>query len=149
RGSKADLRQMLRKAVLPPLAMDVGGIELMKGQSVSKRRQIVKSLAEVCQGESVGSFVSENCGGLAVRICSGTPGGGLEVRGMTIPAGGLLNGAKGARFVRCYFQPTGVRGHGLIGSECDDCEFEQLDLIEPEALVDARFLDCRVRAVTS
>jgi len=36
----------------------------------------------------------------------------------------------------------------LSGAEFNRCEFEHLELLETEALIDAKFIDCRVRAVT-
>jgi hypothetical protein len=144
--NKADIRQTLRRAALPQLSMDVAALELAKDRARVPR--IVSAFAEISQGESIASFVSENSGGLAIRLVSGAGVGNLELRSMTFPADSLLGGATATKFTHCYFQPTGLRSRGLVGARFEDCEFEHLDLGENEALAEANLIDCRVRAVT-
>ena len=95
-------------------------------------------LPQACQGEPIGSFLSENCGGLTVRVVGASGvASGLEIEGMTLPANSLGVGARGTRFSQCYFQSTEVRAQGLIGAEFQGCEFDHLELLEPEALIQA------------
>jgi hypothetical protein len=144
--SQLDIRQMLRRGLLPTFSVEVASSQLRDSLAVVKTAELFSSLAE---HESVSSFLAENCGGIIVRALGATAARKVTIRNLTMPVDSLANQViQDNLFVKCYFQSTLLREGSTAGVRFEACQFELLELLDPRALRDTVFMDCRFRAVT-
>lgn len=141
-----DVRNALRRGLVPPLALDVCA-HLVRAKEDVFRRSLQK-LQDAAETENPASCSRENGGALIVRLLDQTPGEGVHIRGLSFPAESLSGRCiRRVRFEGCYFQQTDLSRTELTGCVFESCEFERLDL-ETETRVHAvGLIGCRCRAV--
>ena len=143
-----ELRVFLDKRHLPEAASD-SAVAAMRRRSGTDLDWVLDVLNRTALGDAGASYLTENLGGLAIRLLDVLPDAkGIELRGFRFPPDAFRGKEiTGAEFDRCSFARTSFDGAVLSRLHFRRCEFEEIQLTESLKADDVEFRECVIACV--
>lgn len=142
-----ELRVFLDKRQLPEASSD-SAVAAMRRYG-TELGWVLDVLNRIAFGDAGASYLTENLGGLAIRLLDVLPDAkGVELRGLRFPPDAIRGKEiTGARFYRCSFARTSFEAAELSRLHFVCCDFEEIQLMESLKADDVEFRECMIACV--
>jgi pentapeptide repeat protein len=146
KGDPSDTRLFLEKSLLQSetLASAIAYLARHKGDT----SQTIRLLQSLPTGRATGSFLSDNVGGLLIRLLDTMGASPCKVTSIFFPPDAFRGlSLENVEFEGCSFQESSLEGTRLINCNFVRCEFHRLDFFESTQIGKTKLLECTVSSL--
>jgi len=136
KSQQSEIRRLLEAGLLSEQGLT--SVAYFLTRAPDNVRRILDTLGDVARSATRDSYLSENCGGVVVRLIDGIQGCECEFRNLICPPASLSKRVlDGVIFTACTFRPTELGT--LAGCLFTECTFERIELVEDTKLTGTIF----------